>query len=86
MLMTYGDLSIANAISHRFSQQSVSSSELERKSVTLWDISIDYQLSDKQNIQLAINNINNQTYYGSFDADAALQSERSVRIATSWRF
>lgn len=86
MLMAYGDLSIANAISHRFSQQSVSSSELERKSVTLWDISIDYQLSDKQNIQLAINNINNQTYYGSFDADAALQPERSVRIATSWRF
>ena len=86
MLVTTGDLSFANSVGYHFKQDSVSHSELKREQFTLWDISVDYQLNNKQSIELAINNISNQTYYGSFDEDAALQPKRSIRLASRWRF
>ena len=86
MLASFNDLSITNSLSHYFSADRVGSSEAERERYTLWDMSLNYQLSATQSISLVLNNIANQSYYGSLDEDASLQPERSIKLSTTWHF
>ncbi len=86
ILASFNDLSITNSLSHYFSADRVGSSEAERERYTLWDMSLSYQLSSAQSISLVLNNIANQSYYGSLDEDASLQPKRSIKLSTTWHF
>jgi len=82
----HDDLTLSNEFIYSFNIASVADSETPRDSYFLWNLSFDFQLSTKQDIQLKINNVNNEAYFASLDEDAALQPERNISLSTTWRF
>ena len=85
-LVAYQKLMVANSFKYQFKTDRVGDSEIERDSVLIWDIAVDYQLNDAQSIKLALNNLGDQSYYGSLDEDAALQPERTIRLSFDWHY
>ncbi|KAF7773843.1 iron complex outermembrane recepter protein [Pseudoalteromonas citrea] len=86
MLLTFEDWALVNAYRHYFSANSVGHDEQTRNSFTIWDLSLEYQLNDKQTVSLSANNITNKEHYASLDEDAPFQPERSYKLSTSWQF
>jgi len=86
VIMEYGSWSFANSLIHYLKMDEVGGSESPRSSFELWNVSFEYQLSDKQTVDLIINNLTDQNYSASLDEDAALQPERSFRLSTTIRF
>ncbi|WP_235611252.1 TonB-dependent receptor plug domain-containing protein [Pseudoalteromonas luteoviolacea] len=86
MLVHFDNWSFSNAYRHTFNTDDVGGSELERDAFIVWDMSVEHQLTEKQSVSVAINNLTDETYYGSLDEDAALQPERSVKLSTSIQF
>lgn len=86
MLANIDKLTLANSISYQQETDTVASSETKRESFVLWDLSINYQISDKQTLGLAINNISNESYYASLDDHASLQPERQLTLSTNVYF
>lgn len=81
---SYGNLSIANSISNYFKVKKVGDSEINRDNFILWDLSLDYQLSNSTVISAAVNNLTNKNYYASLDEDASLQPKQNVRLSIRW--
>ncbi|KZN64313.1 hypothetical protein N473_15305 [Pseudoalteromonas luteoviolacea CPMOR-1] len=86
MLVHFDNWSLSNAYRYTLDADEVGGSELERDAFTVWDVSVEHQLTDRQTVTVAINNLTDEAYYGSLDEDAALQPERSVKLSTSIQF
>ncbi|MBQ4877722.1 TonB-dependent receptor [Pseudoalteromonas luteoviolacea] len=86
MLVHFDNWSLSNAYRHTFGADEVGGSEIQRDAFTVWDVSVEHQLTDRQTVSVVINNLTDETYYGSLDEDAALQPERSVKLSTSIQF
>lgn len=81
----FDKLSLVNAVSHVLGNQNIGDSELARAKYTLWNASISYQLDKEKTLTMSLNNITNRNYYASFDEDAPLQPERSLRLDFTWQ-
>lgn len=79
-----GDLSLQQSLIHYSSQRDVATSEIGRDSATVWSLSMEYQVNSRQTVSLIIHNVNNQSYYGSLDENAALQPGRNASLVVNW--
>ncbi|MBQ4835475.1 TonB-dependent receptor [Pseudoalteromonas luteoviolacea] len=86
LLVNFGNWSLSNSYRHTFKVDKVGGSELSREAFTVWDVSLAHQLNSQQTVNIGVNNLTNERYYGSLDEDAALQPERSLKLSTSMQF
>ncbi|MBE1300643.1 MAG: TonB-dependent receptor [Alteromonadaceae bacterium] len=84
--LLFDKLSLVNSVSHVLGNQNVGSSEVARANYTLWNAAFGYHLGNDQTLTLSLINITNRIYYASFDEDAPLQPERSVRVGFTLQF
>ncbi len=81
-----GNVALVNAVNFYDSVDDVGDTELPRGEMMVWDLSLDYQLSDNQQLRFNINNLTDQSYVANLDEDAPLQPQRSARLTSIWRF
>ena len=86
IIATFDKIQLSNSLTHYFDANQVGPSEQQRESYTLWHASLNYQVSAQQSIALVINNLTNESYFGSLDEDAPLQPERNIKLTSTWQF
>jgi iron complex outermembrane receptor protein len=85
IIATFGKVQVGNSLTHYFDANEVGPSEQQGESYTLWHTSVSYQVKPQQSIILVINNLTNESYFGSLDEDAPLQPERNIKLTSTWQ-
>lgn len=86
IIATFDKVQLSNSLTHYFDANEVGSSEQQRENYTLWHASVSYQVNPQQSITLVINNLTDESYFGSLDEDAPLQPERNIKLTSTWQF
>jgi iron complex outermembrane receptor protein len=79
-----GDFTFGAFYSHRWPMQRPGFEEVERDSVDLVDLDVNYHLSPAWNLQLYVRNAFNEDYVATADELSALGQERSVGFNVVW--